>query len=159
MVIRLWLNACFLLAGESVESLMKKHEDFDRAINAQEEKINALQTFADQLIAADHYDCDGIDAKRRQVLDRWARLKEALLENRAKLGEAQSLQQFSRDVDEMEIWISEKLQMALDESYKDPSNIQAKHQKHQAFEAELAANQDRIQSVIRMGESKCSPGH
>lgn len=88
------------------------------------------------------------------MLSRWARLKEALLDNRAKLGEAQSLQQFSRDVDEMEIWISEKLQMAMDESYKDPSNIQAKHQKHQAFEAELAANSDRIQSVVKMGESK-----
>jgi len=33
--------------------------------------------------------------------------------------------------------------------------IQAKHQKHQAFESELAANADRIQAVIRMGESKC----
>ena len=54
----------------------------------------------------------------------------------------------------MEIWINEKLQMAMDESYKDPSNIQAKHQKHQAFEAELAANSDRISSVLKMGDSK-----
>lgn len=77
------------------------------------------------------------------------------MESRAKLGDAQSLQQFSRDVDEMEIWISEKLQTAVDESYKDPSNIQAKHQKHQAFEAELDANRDRMQGVLRMGESKC----
>ena len=62
---------------------------------------------------------------------RWAALKEALLENRSKLGEAQSLQQFSRDADEMDIWIGEKMQMALEESYKDPTNIQSKHQKHQ----------------------------
>lgn len=83
---------------------------------------------------------------------RWRKLKENLLENRAKLGEAQSLQQFSRDVDEMEIWITEKVAMASEESYKDPSNIQAKHQKHQAFEAELAANSDRISAVLKMGE-------
>ena len=31
---------------------------------------------------------------------------------------------------------------------------QSKHQKHQAFEAELAANSDRIQSVVNMGRSK-----
>ena len=86
-------------------------------------------------------------------LTRWRHLKENLLNNRAKLGEAQSLQQFSRDVDEMEIWITEKVAMATEESYKDPSNIQAKHQKHQAFEAELAANSDRISTVLRMGES------
>lgn len=35
--------------------------------------------------------------------------------------------------------------------YQDPANIQSKHQKHQAFEAELAANAERIQSVLAMG--------
>ena len=49
---------------------MKKHEDFDRAINAQEEKIAALERFADQLIANDHYDAEGIDGKRGEVLQR-----------------------------------------------------------------------------------------
>ena len=55
----------------------------------------------------------------------------------------------------------EKLQLAQEENYKDPANIQSKHQKHQAFEAELAANADRIQSVLAMGQNlidrkKCS---
>jgi spectrin alpha len=148
-------------SGDNVESLIKKHEDFDRAIAAQQEKISALEAHADQLINQDHYDSDGIEDRKQQVLERWARLKEALLENRAKLGEAQSLQQFSRDADEIEIWITEKLQMAMDESYKDPANIQSKHQKHQAFEAELAANSDRLGAVVNMGQKlidqkKCS---
>lgn len=138
--------------GGSVESLIKKHEDFDRAISAQEEKIQALQNFATQLVDKDHYDTPGVVERRNQVLERWQNLKEAMLENRSKLGEAQSLQQFSRDVDEMEIWISEKLHTALDESYRDPANIQNKHQKHQAFEAELHANSDRIQAVLKMGD-------
>lgn len=85
---------------------------------------------------------------------RWAKLKDALIDNRSKLGEAQTLQQFSRDADEMENWLQEKLQIALDESYKDPTNIQSKHQKHQAFEAELAANADRLQSLVATGQSK-----
>ena len=37
-------------SGDSVESLLKKHEDFDRAISSQEEKIANLQQFADQLM-------------------------------------------------------------------------------------------------------------
>ncbi|XP_019643312.1 PREDICTED: spectrin alpha chain, non-erythrocytic 1-like [Branchiostoma belcheri] len=139
--------------GSSVEAMIKKHEDFDKAINAQEEKILALQSFADQLIAADHYDSPAITDRRDEVLDRWRSLKAALIEKRSKLGESQSLQQFSRDADEIEAWISEKLQTATDESYKDPANIQSKHQKHQAFEAELAANADRVQGVIGMGQS------
>ncbi|XP_069695869.1 spectrin alpha chain isoform X4 [Periplaneta americana] len=156
-----WMSAreAFLAAeevdskGDNVEALIKKHEDFDKAINAHEEKIAALQTLADQLIAAEHYASQPIDEKRRQVLDRWRHLKEALIEKRSRLGESQTLQQFSRDADEMENWIAEKLQLATEESYKDPANIQSKHQKHQAFEAELAANADRIQSVLAMGQN------
>ncbi|XP_060810568.1 spectrin alpha chain [Amyelois transitella] len=136
---------------DNVEQLIKKHEDFDKAINAHEEKIAQLQTLADQLIASDHYAAAPIDDKRRQVLDRWRHLKEALIEKRSRLGDEQTLQQFSRDADEMENWIAEKLQLATEESYKDPANIQSKHQKHQAFEAELAANAERIQSVLAMG--------
>uniref|UniRef100_A0A8C0ZZE7 SH3 domain-containing protein n=1 Tax=Castor canadensis TaxID=51338 RepID=A0A8C0ZZE7_CASCN len=109
---------------DSVEALIKKHEDFDKAINVQEEKIAALQAFADQLIAAGHYAKGDIASRRNEVLDRWRRLKAQMIEKRSKLGESQTLQQFSRDVDEIEAWISEKLQTASDESYKDPTNIQ-----------------------------------
>ncbi|KAE8583018.1 hypothetical protein XENTR_v10020411 [Xenopus tropicalis] len=148
---------------DSVEALIKKHEDFDKAINVQEEKIAALQAFAEQLIIADHYAKGDIASRRNEVLDRWRRLKAQMIEKRSKLGESQTLQQFSRDVDEIEAWISEKLQTASDESYKDPTNIQlskllSKHQKHQAFEAELHANADRIRGVVDMGNSLIERG-
>uniref|UniRef100_A0A671NPK5 Spectrin alpha chain, non-erythrocytic 1 n=1 Tax=Sinocyclocheilus anshuiensis TaxID=1608454 RepID=A0A671NPK5_9TELE len=145
---------------DSVEALIKKHEDFDKAINVQEEKIAALQSFADQLISADHYAKPEIFNRRNEVLDRsgWRRLKAQMIEKRSKLGESQTLQQFSRDVDEIEAWISEKLQTATDESYKDPTNIQSKHQKHQAFEAELHANADRIRGVIDTGNALIQRG-
>jgi Spectrin repeat len=44
-------------------------------------------------------------------------------------------------------WVSEKMQVALDESYRDPTNLQGKIQKHQAYEAELTANRKRIDVV------------
>ena len=147
------LKFSFSPQGDNVEALIKKHEDFDKAIGAQEEKIAALQTLAEQLMAAEHYAAPAIDAKRKEVLGRWRHLKEALIEKRSRLGESQTLQQFSRDADEIENWIAEKLQLATEESYRDPANIQSKHQKHQAFEAELAANAERIQAVLAMGNN------
>ncbi|KAG5885767.1 hypothetical protein JTB14_031203 [Gonioctena quinquepunctata] len=115
-----------------------------------------------QLIGREHYASKPIDDKRNQVLDRWRHLKDALIEKRSKLGESQTLQQFSRDADEIENWIAEKLQLATEESYKDPANIQSKHQKHQAFEAELAlmptcagseeAVQKRLESIADQWE-------
>lgn len=143
---------------DNVEILIKKHEDLNKAIRVQEEKIENLKKLANHLIDENNYAKDQIDAKRNQVLDRWNLLKDALIEKRSKLGDSQTLQQFSRDADEIEKWISEKLQMALDESYKDPANIQSKHQKHQAFEAELNANQERIQQVLSMGDNLIDKG-
>ena len=44
-------------------------------------------------------------------------------------------------------WVSEKLQVASDESYRDATNLQGKLQKHQAFEAEVMANRKRVDVV------------
>ena len=55
---------------DSVESLIKKHEDFDKALSLQEQKINAIESFAQQLINNDHYDAPAIGTKRDQVLER-----------------------------------------------------------------------------------------
>ncbi|KIH60024.1 spectrin repeat-containing domain protein, partial [Ancylostoma duodenale] len=54
-------------------------------------------------------------------------------------------------------------QVAQEENYRDPTNIQQKHQKQQAFEAELAANADRIATLITAGQNlidgaKCAGG-
>ena len=60
------------MEGSNVEALIKKHEDFDRAIKNQEEKIAAVQTFADQLVDSEHYDSPNIEQKRDQA--RWDKL-------------------------------------------------------------------------------------
>jgi hypothetical protein len=61
----------------------------------------------------------------------------------------------------MQIFHSKPLLQEAD--YRDPTNIQQKHQKQQAFEAELSANADRIATLISAGQnlitaSKCSGG-
>eukprot|EP00117_Sycon_ciliatum_P010415 scpid4432/ scgid12327/ Spectrin alpha chain, brain; Alpha-II spectrin; Fodrin alpha chain; Spectrin, non-erythroid alpha chain len=138
---------------DGVEALIKRHEDFDKSLITQEEKIASLQEFANQLIQTRHYDAAAVAERRAAVLARWSKLKAALVARRSKLGESQSLQQFTRDADEAEAWIGEKLQTASDESYHDPTNLQGKLQKHQAFEAEVSANEDRIFGAINMGKS------
>ncbi|KAL3092937.1 hypothetical protein niasHS_004964 [Heterodera schachtii] len=72
-----------------------------------------------------------ITAKRDRIFERWHQLKAALIEKPSNLGESQTLQQFSRDADEVENWIAEKFQVAQEETYRDPTNIQQKHQKQQ----------------------------
>ncbi|KAL3094121.1 hypothetical protein niasHS_004806 [Heterodera schachtii] len=114
--------------GDNVESLIKKHEDFDKAIASQQEKLNNLDTLARQLVQAGHYAAPQITAKRDQTFERWDQLKAALIEKPSNLGTAQTLQQFSQDVDE----VAEKFQVAQEETYKNPTNIQQKLQEQQS---------------------------
>ena len=53
-------------------------------------------------------------------------------------------------------WIAEKMTVASDESYRDPTNLQGKLQKHQAFEAELTANTERVDAVEKVSSIKVS---
>ena len=55
----------------------------------------------------------------------------------------------------MSAWISEKMQVATDESYKDPTNLSGKLKKHQAFEAELTANKNTVDAVCAVRQSVC----
>ncbi|XP_032949083.1 spectrin alpha chain, erythrocytic 1 [Rhinolophus ferrumequinum] len=138
---------------DSLEALMKKHDDLNKAITAQEKKITELEHFAERLIADDHYSKEEIAARLQWVLDRWKALKAQLIAERTKLGDYADLKQFYRDLEDLEEWISEMLPTACDESYKDPSNIQRKYLKHQTFENEVYGRADQVERVISLGNS------
>lgn len=136
----------------SVEVLIKKHESFEKTFEAQGNKIEQLEIFAKDLLKNDHYDSDGIRRRLDVVTAKRDNLKEAAHQRRLKLRESKLLQQFLRNIYEVEGWISEKLQVACDESYRDPTNLQSKIQKHGAFEAEVLANSGRVSAVSQEGE-------
>ena len=74
---------------------------------------------------------EDIQERRRQVLQRYQEFKEATKRKREKLEDSRRFLYFQRDASELESWIKEKMQVAGDESYRDPTNLQAKIQKHQ----------------------------
>ena len=57
---------------------------------------------------------------------------------------------FLESVNEAESWIRDKLQIASDESYRDPVNLESKKKKHQEFVAEVNANEQRIQQIAQV---------
>ncbi len=52
---------------DSVEALIKKHENFEKSLAAQEEKFKALEEAASRLIDARHYGTEEIDTRRKTV--------------------------------------------------------------------------------------------
>lgn len=59
------------------------------------------------------------------MLDHYSQFKDLAKNKRDRLEEARQYQYFKRDADELEIWILEKLQTAAEESFRDPTNLQA----------------------------------
>ena len=99
-----------------------------------------------------HYATVEIAERRASILSRWAKLKESLVDWQSRLRQSQSLQQFRREVDELDAWIAEKLQGVTDEPYKDPTNLQGKLKQHEAFKAEVLANKERLSSITDAGK-------
>ena len=54
---------------DGVEALLKKHDDFEKSLSAQEEKVNTLSDFANQLIDTHppHYATEDIEKRRDAV--------------------------------------------------------------------------------------------
>lgn len=102
---------------------------------------------------------EDIQERREQVLNRYNEFKVETRQKREKLEDSRRFQYFKRDADELESWIQEKLQAASEESYRDPTNLQAKIQKHQAFEAEVSAHSNAIVSLDNTGQEMISQQH
>ncbi|VDP70732.1 unnamed protein product [Schistosoma mattheei] len=144
---------------DSVEALIRKHEDFEKSLLAQEEKMHHFDELAKKLIETNHYAATQVTELQHSLEDRRRALKDKAKRRRQRLEDSHRYQMFDRDADEMQSWISEKLKNALDESYKDSTNLQTKVQKHQNFEAEIQANQSRVEDIKKTGQDLLNANH
>ncbi|KAL7733152.1 hypothetical protein ACLKA6_004671 [Drosophila palustris] len=134
----------------AVERLLKKHDAFEKLLDA--DHVDALQKFANSILEGEPKDADLIREKLAYVLRRKQKLQELSTERKHRLMQSLQLQEFLRSLYEIDRWLVQKLQVALDENYREPSNLQSKIQKHTAFDAELLSNSPRVQAVISEGE-------
>jgi len=144
---------------DSVEAMMKKHEDFEKSLAAQEEKIKALDEFASKLIEGQHYAAEDVAQTRALLLERRSALLDKSARRKMLLQDSYNFQQFDRDCAETKGWINEKLKVATDDSYLDPTNLNGKVQKHQNFEIELNTNKNRIDELISNGDQLIDSDH
>lgn len=142
----------------AVEALIKKHEAFEKLLLSSkiEEEI---KEFADKILAQEPSETSVIERRLNDINGRMRRLKSQSNIRRKKLRESLQFQQFLRNLYEVQRWLSQKIQIASDENYREASNLQSKIQKHVAFDAELQANTTRISSIIGEGEALIDAKH
>uniref|UniRef100_A0A336KQL4 CSON014177 protein n=1 Tax=Culicoides sonorensis TaxID=179676 RepID=A0A336KQL4_CULSO len=137
---------------DDVEAILKRHNDFENTLGAQDKICKGFSEHADKLIQAGHYDSPYIDERRHQVLSKRQKVKDLSGRRRAALESSKDYQQFVADVDDLNAWLDDKTRVAGDQSYKDLSNLPRKLQNHKAFDRELRANEGQLRNVNKNGE-------
>lgn len=79
--------------------------------------------------------------------------RERAMEQLQNLRDQLELQRFLRECEEFGFWCQDKMIQAHDETYRSAKTIHSKWTRHQAFQAELDANKDRLDKIL---EVKCS---
>ncbi|KAL1138874.1 hypothetical protein AAG570_008936 [Ranatra chinensis] len=137
---------------EQAELLIKQHEAFLTTMEANDDKINAVVQFAGRLSDEGHFAGDKVTKKAENINERRNNNKEKALQQMEKLKDQLQLHQFLQDCEELSEWIQEKKFIAQDETYRSAKTIHSKWTRHQAFEAEIASNKDRLVRVQQSGE-------
>lgn len=98
----------FGVTVEAVQNNVKRHDEMEKLILQQDEKVIILQDHGRKLVEQNHYDSANIRRRLQEVVDRRIKVKNLSQVRRQKLTDALLYAQFVRDVAEAETWIHEK---------------------------------------------------
>uniref|UniRef100_A0A2I9LPT2 Spectrin beta chain n=1 Tax=Centruroides hentzi TaxID=88313 RepID=A0A2I9LPT2_9SCOR len=136
---------------EQAENLIKRHEAFLTTMEANDEKINGVIQFAQRLCDEGHFASDKVNKKAENISERRNANRAKALEQMEKLKDELQIQQFLQNCEELSEWIQEKYIIAQDETYRSAKTVHSKWTRHQAFDAEVASNKDRMYKVEQEG--------
>lgn len=137
---------------EQAESAVKKHEAFMNTMDANDDKINTAVMFGQRLCDENHYDADKIYKKAANIQNRQQNNRARAEDQLQNLRDQLELQRFLRECEEFGFWCQDKIIAAQDETYRSAKTVHSKWTRHQAFQAELDANKERLDKILEEGE-------
>ena len=86
---------------DEVESLLKRHENLEKLVLVQEEKIGALLELAENLGSHEHFATEAMKERMAAICERQKKLRKLLEQRRKDLEDSQKLAQFYQDIVEV----------------------------------------------------------
>ncbi|KRX45019.1 Spectrin beta chain, non-erythrocytic 5 [Trichinella murrelli] len=142
--------------GDSLDEaseLLKELDRFETTLRAQSEKIDKLVKNAEENSAKDAEHADVIHSRSTSAVQRYDSILEQCSKRREALKDYRRFKLFVKDSHEVMFWLNAKLQIAYDETYVDSTHLQSKIRKHDAFEAEMKANESRVVAIVSEADS------
>uniref|UniRef100_A0A9J8BVW1 Spectrin beta chain n=1 Tax=Cyprinus carpio carpio TaxID=630221 RepID=A0A9J8BVW1_CYPCA len=145
-----------------VMALQRKLTGMERDLAAIEAKLGDLRGEAERL-AGEHPDqAKAITGRLAEITAVWEEMKETLRNREASLGEASKLQQFLRELDDFQSWLSRtqtEYVLAHTEMPTTLEGAEAAIKKQEDFMTTMDANEDKINSVVEAGRRLASDGN
>ncbi|KRX16495.1 Spectrin beta chain, erythrocytic, partial [Trichinella nelsoni] len=142
--------------GDSLDEaseLLKELDRFETTLRAQSEKIDKLVKSAEENSAKDAEHAEVIHSRSTSAVQRYDSILEQCSKRREALKDYRRFKLFVKDSHEVMFWLNAKLQIAYDETYVDSTHLQSKIRKHDAFEAEMKANESRVVAIVSEADS------
>ncbi|GAB5572546.1 spectrin beta chain [Prionailurus iriomotensis] len=143
----------------NVETLLWKHKVLERGLEAQAEKISALEAAAHSLQRGGHPEAQRALGQCQALLLRKEALIERAASRRRQLEDLGQLQTFLQDSLEVAMWLREKDSVALDEGWRNPALLQTQLWKQKSLQAELDASVHHQQRLQVEGQRLLQEGH
>lgn len=138
---------------DDVEAIIKRHNDFENTLNAQNKILKLFSDGANKLVANGHSKSDYINKRRNDVMLRRNAVKESAQKRKTILQASKDYEKFKAEAGDLNVWLDDKIKVAGDENYRDLSNLSRKLQKHMAFEHELRANEGQLRNMNKVSFS------
>ncbi|NXD18393.1 SPTB2 protein, partial [Nothocercus nigrocapillus] len=141
---------------EGSAAALRRFEDFRSSMESSEEKIPSTVASGARLVADGNIFSEKITEKCQSLQERHRANVAKAQEAAGLLQDNHELQTFLQNWQELTLWINEKMLTAQDKSYGTARSLHSKWLKHQAFMAELAANQSWLEKIDKEGKELAS---
>ncbi|ETN75183.1 spectrin repeat-containing domain protein [Necator americanus] len=139
---------------------LQKHTNFEQELKANRNRLDEINDTGAQIIESGHLEADDV-RRRLQVVDElWNELVDATNKKGAKPRESDDEQQFNRNIEDVELWLSELEGQVASEDYgKDLVSVQNLQKKIALLESDYLAHQDRVDEIGRLAKKFAEEEH
>ncbi|KAK3548732.1 hypothetical protein QTP70_018462, partial [Hemibagrus guttatus] len=137
---------------ETVEAAIKKHKEFNMAMELNLHRIKAVIEAGESLISQSNIYSERIRDRVDLLITRGNQNREVAQQWLRKLTDQWELQRFLQDCHELGDWVMEKMLMVRDSTCDDTQQLHKKWLKHQTFMAELTQNKEWLDKIQKEGE-------
>ncbi|XP_003379113.1 putative spectrin repeat-containing domain protein [Trichinella spiralis] len=135
---------------DATDDLLKQSKELDTKLQAQNHRLEEFLTNSELYLEKRPLNENLIRERVSEVVGYRDKIKQLAAHRHAELELSLVFHLFRREVEELMQWIGEKMRIVSSDSYHSGLNLQKRIKKHEAFEAELHANQDRLTRINKV---------